>query len=110
MSFRTIEWRDNKVIMIDQTRLPAEEVYNEYTDFQGVAEAIRGMVVRGAPAIGIAAAMGVALGAREIIADSVETMVSAHQFDALICIPNCDKIVPGMLMGAMRCNIPKVGS
>ncbi|WP_224983632.1 S-methyl-5-thioribose-1-phosphate isomerase [Geomonas agri] len=73
MSFRTIEWRDNKVIMIDQTRLPAEEVYNEYTDFQGVAEAIRGMVVRGAPAIGIAAAMGVALGAREIIADSFDT-------------------------------------
>ena len=73
MSFRTIEWRDNKVIMIDQTRLPAEEVYNEYTDFTGVAEAIRGMVVRGAPAIGIAAAMGVALGAREIIADSFDT-------------------------------------
>ncbi|WP_026841625.1 S-methyl-5-thioribose-1-phosphate isomerase [Citrifermentans bremense] len=73
MSFRTIEWRDNKVIMIDQTRLPAEEVYNEYTDFQGVAQAIRGMVVRGAPAIGIAAAMGVALGAREIIADSFDT-------------------------------------
>ena len=73
MSFRTIEWRDNKVIMIDQTRLPAEEVYNEYTDFSSVAEAIRGMVVRGAPAIGIAAAMGVALGAREIIADSFDT-------------------------------------
>jgi methylthioribose-1-phosphate isomerase len=49
MSFRTIEWRDNKVIMIDQTRLPAEEVYNEYSDFKGVAEAIRGMVIRGAP-------------------------------------------------------------
>jgi methylthioribose-1-phosphate isomerase len=73
MSFRTIEWRDNKVIMIDQTRLPAEEVYNAYADFSGVAEAIRGMVIRGAPAIGIAAAMGVALGAREIIADSFET-------------------------------------
>ena len=61
MSFRTIEWRDNKVIMIDQTKLPSEEVYNEYSDFQGVAEAIRGMIIRGAPAIGIAAAMGVAL-------------------------------------------------
>ena len=73
MPFRTIEWRDNKVIMIDQTRLPAEEVYREYTDFNGVAEAIRGMVVRGAPAIGIAAAMGVALGAREIIADTFES-------------------------------------
>jgi len=73
MSFRTIEWRDNKVIMIDQTRLPVEEVYREYADYSGVAEAIRGMVVRGAPAIGIAAAMGVALGAREIIADTFES-------------------------------------
>ena len=44
--------------MIDQTRLPAEEVYNEYGDFKEVAEAIRGMVIRGAPAIGVAAAMG----------------------------------------------------
>ena len=73
MSFRTIEWRDNRVIMIDQTRLPGEEVYNEYTDFQGVAEAIRGMIIRGAPAIGVAAAMGVALGARDIIADTFES-------------------------------------
>ncbi|HZV83276.1 MAG TPA: S-methyl-5-thioribose-1-phosphate isomerase [Geobacteraceae bacterium] len=73
MSFRTIEWRDDKVIMIDQTRLPGEEVYNEYTDFQGVAEAIRGMIIRGAPAIGVAAAMGVALGARDIIADTHES-------------------------------------
>jgi methylthioribose-1-phosphate isomerase len=73
MSFRTIEWRDDKVIMIDQTRLPGEEVYNEYSDFRGVAEAIRGMVIRGAPAIGVAAAMGVALGARDIIADTYES-------------------------------------
>ncbi|MBI1922131.1 MAG: S-methyl-5-thioribose-1-phosphate isomerase [Geobacter sp.] len=73
MSFRTIEWRDNKVIMIDQTRLPREEVYVEYTDFKSVAEAIRGMVVRGAPAIGVAAAMGIALGARDIIADTQES-------------------------------------
>jgi len=73
MSFRTIEWRDDKVIMIDQTRLPGEEIYNEYADFQAVAEAIRGMIIRGAPAIGVAAAMGVALGAREIIADTHES-------------------------------------
>ncbi|HEY6009367.1 MAG TPA: S-methyl-5-thioribose-1-phosphate isomerase [Geobacteraceae bacterium] len=73
MSFRTIEWRDNKVVMIDQTRLPGEEVYNEYSDFQGVADAIRGMVVRGAPAIGVAAAMGVALGVQAIIADTHES-------------------------------------
>ncbi len=73
MSFRTIEWRDNKVVMIDQTRLPGEEVYNEYDDFRSVAEAIKGMVIRGAPAIGVAAAMGVALGARDIIADTHES-------------------------------------
>src|SRR5512138_3702995 len=73
MYFRTIVWRDDKVIMIDQTRLPGEEVYNEYTDFQGVAEAIRGMIIRGAPAIGVAAAMGFALGARDIIADTHES-------------------------------------
>jgi methylthioribose-1-phosphate isomerase len=73
MSFRTIEWRDNKVVMIDQTRLPGEEVYNEYGDFQSVAAAIRGMVIRGAPAIGVAAAMGIALGSRDIIADTYES-------------------------------------
>ena len=52
--------------------------------------------------------MKFSLPSRELIADCVETMVKAHQFDALLCIPNCDKIVPGMLMGAMRCNIPTV--
>ena len=52
--------------------------------------------------------MKYSLPSREIIADSVETMVQAHQFDALVCIPNCDKIVPGMLMAAMRCNIPTI--
>ncbi|HIJ81325.1 MAG TPA: S-methyl-5-thioribose-1-phosphate isomerase [Desulfuromonadales bacterium] len=73
MSFRTIEWKDDTVVMLDQTRLPEEEIYNVYTDFTSVAEAIRGMVIRGAPAIGVAAAMGVALGAREIIADTQES-------------------------------------
>ena len=70
MSFRTIEWRDDAVIMIDQTRLPAEEIYNRYTDYKAVAEAIRDMIIRGAPAIGVAAAMGIALGARDIVADT----------------------------------------
>ncbi|MGQ9841901.1 MAG: dihydroxy-acid dehydratase domain-containing protein, partial [Anaerolineae bacterium] len=46
--------------------------------------------------------MKYSLASRELIADSVETMVAAHHFDGLICIPNCDKIVPGMLMAAMR--------
>jgi dihydroxy-acid dehydratase len=52
--------------------------------------------------------MKYSLPSRELIADSVETMVKAHWFDGLICIPNCDKIVPGMLMGAVRCNIPTI--
>lgn len=52
--------------------------------------------------------MKYSLPSRELIADSVESMVKAHCFDALICIPNCDKIVPGMLMGVVRCNIPTV--
>lgn len=52
--------------------------------------------------------MKYSLPSREIIADSVETMVNAHAFDAMICIPNCDKIVPGMLMGAVRTNIPTI--
>lgn len=48
------------------------------------------------------------LPSREIIADAVETVIMAHSFDGMVCIPNCDKIVPGMLMAAMRCNIPTV--
>ncbi len=52
--------------------------------------------------------MKFSLPSRELIADSVETCVRAHGFDGMICIPNCDKIVPGMLMGAMRVDIPTV--
>lgn len=52
--------------------------------------------------------MRFSLPSRELIADCVETMVAAHCFDAMICIPNCDKIVPGMLMGAARVNIPTI--
>ncbi|WP_187367048.1 dihydroxy-acid dehydratase [Bacillus andreraoultii] len=52
--------------------------------------------------------MRYSLPSREIIADSVETVVSAHWFDGMICIPNCDKITPGMLMAALRVNIPTI--
>ncbi len=48
------------------------------------------------------------LPSRELIADSIETMMNAHKLDALLCIPNCDKIVPGMLMGALRVDVPTV--
>jgi methylthioribose-1-phosphate isomerase len=58
----TIEWRDGKVVMIDQRKLPLQEVYLEFDDENGVAEAIEKMIIRGAPAIGVAAAYGVALG------------------------------------------------
>ena len=67
------------------------------------------------PAIGICdgIAMGhtgmkYSLASRELIADSVEVMVMAHPFDALVMIPNCDKIIPGMLMAALRLNIPTI--
>ncbi|MCE1252156.1 MAG: dihydroxy-acid dehydratase [Anaerolineae bacterium] len=52
--------------------------------------------------------MKYSLPSRELIADSVETMLEAHRFDGMVCIPNCDKIVPGMLMAAMRVNIPAI--
>lgn len=69
---RTIEWTDQGVVMIDQRRLPTEEVYNTYGTVEEVAEAIRSMVIRGAPAIGVAAAMGIALGLRNL--DSRENL------------------------------------
>lgn len=59
---KTIEWKNNKVVMIDQLLLPLQEVYNEYSTSEEVAVAIETMVIRGAPAIGVAAAMGIAVG------------------------------------------------
>ncbi len=52
--------------------------------------------------------MKFSLPSRELIADSVETMITAHRFDGMVCIPNCDKIIPGMLMAAMRLDIPTI--
>jgi methylthioribose-1-phosphate isomerase len=60
----TIDWRDDVVVMVDQRKLPAQEVYVECRTAREVARAIRTMVIRGAPAIGVAAAMGIALGMR----------------------------------------------
>jgi dihydroxy-acid dehydratase len=54
------------------------------------------------------AGMRYSLPSRELIADSIETMMNAHMLDALLCIPNCDKIVPGMVMGALRVDVPTV--
>lgn len=64
--FKTVEWKNNTVVMIDQTLLPEKEVYRKYRTYNEVAKAIKDMIVRGAPAIGVAAAMGVALGALKI--------------------------------------------
>jgi methylthioribose-1-phosphate isomerase len=63
MAVKTIEWKNDRVIMLDQRLLPHREVYRVCRDYNQVAAAIRQMVIRGAPAIGVAAAMGVALGA-----------------------------------------------
>ena len=62
---KTLEWTDAGVRFIDQTKLPTEETYVTCTTYQEVADAIRTMIVRGAPAIGVAAAMGIALGVRD---------------------------------------------
>jgi methylthioribose-1-phosphate isomerase len=68
----TIQWTDAGVVMIDQTRLPREERYVTCSTYEEVAEAIRTMVIRGAPAIGVAAAMGVALGVRRAGEDGLD--------------------------------------
>jgi methylthioribose-1-phosphate isomerase len=69
-----IEWTERGVVMLDQRKLPAEEISYTYTDYREVAKAIREMVIRGAPAIGVAAAMGVALGVQKSGAKTIEEL------------------------------------
>src|SRR3989442_15322439 len=69
--FKTIDWTDEGVVILDQTRLPAEVTYRTCRTAEEVAEAIRGMVIRGAPAIGVAAGVGHALGVRDRAGASV---------------------------------------
>ena len=110
----------------DDWNKPFIAIANSYTDIipghvhlQGFGEVVREAVraAGGVPfmfhTIGVddGIAMGhvgmkYSLASRELIADSVETMVAAHWFDGMICITNCDKIIPGMLMAAMRLNVP----
>ena len=71
---KTLEWTDDGVRFIDQTKLPTEEVYVTCGTYEEVANAIRTMIVRGAPAIGVAAAMGVALGVRDSDADHLSEL------------------------------------
>src|ERR1700757_1763029 len=81
----TLEWTDDGVRFLDQTKLPTEEVYVNCTSYQEVADVIRNMVVRGAPAIGVAAAMGIALGVKNSEATTVADLKS--DFDQI-----CDVI------------------
>ena len=76
MSLKTVEWKDNSVIMIDQTKLPNHLEYVTYTDYNQVAEAIRTLVVRGAPAIGVSGAFGLALAALQSNAIEKKELIS----------------------------------
>ena len=67
----TLKWTDSGVLFIDQTKLPTEETWVLCSKYEAVADAIRTMIVRGAPAIGVAAAMGIALGARDLDVTSI---------------------------------------
>ncbi|MBI5146884.1 MAG: S-methyl-5-thioribose-1-phosphate isomerase [Thaumarchaeota archaeon] len=73
---RTVEWKDNSVVMIDQTKLPTELTYVKYTDYKDVANAIRNLVVRGAPAIGVSGAFGLALATLQSNASTKEQLIS----------------------------------
>lgn len=73
---KAIEWISGKVRIIDQTKLPNEEIYLDLTDYKEVASAIKNMLIRGAPAIGLAAAYGVALGAQQIKASSLKEFLT----------------------------------
>ena len=76
MELRTVEWKDNCVIMIDQTKLPNKLIFVKYSDYKEVAEAIRTLVVRGAPAIGVSGAFGMALAALQSSSDNTQDLLS----------------------------------
>jgi methylthioribose-1-phosphate isomerase len=72
----TVEWKNNKVIMIEQTKLPNELIFVEYDDFNQVAHAIKTLIVRGAPAIGVSGAFGLALAVLQSKATTKEELIS----------------------------------
>src|SRR5512143_3351920 len=78
---KTVEWTDSGVRFIDQTKLPTEERYVTCGSYEEVAHAIKTMIVRGAPAIGVAAAMGIALGARDAEGDHLAEL--RRRFDEI---------------------------
>jgi methylthioribose-1-phosphate isomerase len=71
---KTVEWSDEGVVLIDQTKLPTEEIYTTFRTYEEVATAIKDMIVRGAPAIGVTAAMGIALGVRDAKVSNVSEL------------------------------------
>ena len=75
-----VKWTDEGVAMLDQRLLPAEEKWLTYRDHNGVADGIRDMVVRGAPAIGVSAAYGVALGAKNFVGTNVDDLADELEF------------------------------
>ena len=78
---KTIEWTSDGIVMIDQTKLPADEVYVTCRNYRETADAIRNMVIRGAPAIGVAAAMGVARGICDRVDRVIDPIESLEQLD-----------------------------
>ena len=76
MELHTVEWKNDSVVMIDQTKLPNELVFVKYTDFNDVATAIRTLVVRGAPAIGVSGAFGMALAVLQSSSETLEGLLS----------------------------------
>lgn len=76
LGLRTVEWKDNTVVMVDQTKLPNELVFVTYKDYNDVANAIRNLVVRGAPAIGVSGAFGLALAALQSSATTKNELIS----------------------------------
>ncbi|EDX85408.1 methylthioribose-1-phosphate isomerase [Synechococcus sp. PCC 7335] len=75
-ALRSIEWKDDQLRLLDQRKLPAQTVYESYSDYRSVAKAIQTMVVRGAPAIGVTAAFGVAIAARQFQLSSTESFLA----------------------------------
>ena len=75
MTLKTVEWKDKSVVMIDQTKLPNELIFVAYTDYNDVANAIKTLVIRGAPAIGVAGAFGLALAALQSKATTKEDII-----------------------------------
>jgi methylthioribose-1-phosphate isomerase len=97
MAVRTIQWKNDRIIMLDQRLLPHKEVYRVCRNYQEVAQAIRGMVIRGAPAIGVAAAMGVALGASKIQEKNFE-----REFEGILLTLSKTRPTAGNLFWALE--------